>query len=357
MGGFSPTELSRMLAGRIAQASPSIGDYTHGINGSSTPRDLETALKLNYLVHTAPNQSAETFDLLKRRLEGALANQAQNPRAVFGEKVEQVNTSNHYTAQALKVADLPALDLDVMQRIYTARFANAADFTYFFVGAFSVDDVTPLLETWIGSLPSSGKKSSTVRDMGVKFPTAVVREEVRKGKEPASQTVVSFFADTGLDEYEMHRARAAASVLGIRLREILREELGGTYGVNVGYDNALPMKGYGAMTVQFGSAPENVEKLVKAVFDEVARLQKEGPSPDDVNKVKEMERRDLETNARQNSYWIGSLQTVHMVGWDPTGIARRPERTEKLTPEILHEMFRKYFPMNRHTVVTLKPEA
>ena len=78
---------------------------------------------------------------------------------------------------------------------------------------------------------------------------------------------------------------------------------------------------------------------------------------DDVNKVKELERRDLETNAKQNSYWLGSLQTVHMLGWDPTGINRRSERTEKLSPEVLHAIFKKYFPMERYTLVTLKPEA
>ena len=75
---------------------------------------------------------------------------------------------------------------------------------------------------------------------------------MKKGREPASQTVMSFFADTNLDGLEMHRARAAASLLGIRLRDILREELGGTYSVGVSYQNTLPLKGYGAMTVQFG---------------------------------------------------------------------------------------------------------
>ncbi len=71
----------------------------------------------------------------------------------------------------------------------------------------------------------------------------MVKEEVRKGREPRGQTVMSFFADTKLDELEMHRARAAASLLGIRLRDILREELGGTYGVSVAYDNSLPQHG------------------------------------------------------------------------------------------------------------------
>ncbi|HEX6216591.1 MAG TPA: hypothetical protein VFZ38_17270, partial [Vicinamibacterales bacterium] len=99
------------------------------------------------------------------------------------------------------------------------------------------------------------------------------------------------------------------------------------------------------------------DRMVAATLKEIERLKTEGPSLDDVNKVKELERRDLETNAKQNSYWLGSMQTVHMFGWDPAGIARRSDRTEKLTPEIIKTMFQKYFPMDRYTLVTLKPEA
>ena len=180
---------------------------------------------------------------------------------------------------------------------------------------------------------------------------------MRKGREPRGQTVISFFADTKLDEYEMHRARTAASLLGIRLRDILREELGGTYGVSVSYDNSLPQPGYGAMVVQFGSDPANIEKLTGEVMKEVERLKTQGPSAEDVKRVQELERRDLETAMRQNNFWMGSLQTVHMLGWDPLSITRRQERIEKVTPEVLHDTFKKYFPMDRRTVVTLKPEA
>jgi zinc protease len=356
LGGLNPVDLSKLLSGKIANASPSISDYTEGVNGSSTPKDLETALQLNYLAFTAPNMTPDVLDLLKRRLASSLQNRDQNPRAVFGEKVEQVNTSNHYSAAALKPEDVPSLSLDTMQSFYKARFANAADFTYFFVGAFTEADITPLLEKWIASLPSTGKKSSAARDMGVKFPAAVVKEEVKKGREPASQTVLSFFADPGFDEMEMHRARAAAAVLNIRLREILREELGGTYGVSVGFSNTPPIKGYGTMSIQFGSSPDNLDKLVAASLKEIERLKAEGPSADDVSKVKELERRDLETNAKQNSYWLGSMQSVHMFGWDAAGIARRDQRTERLTAENIKAMFVKYFPMDRYTLVTLKPE-
>ena len=114
-----------------------------------------------------------------------LENQAQNPRFVFNEKVEQVNTSNHYSAKALTPADVQALDLEAMQRFYRERFANAADFTYFIVGAFTVDEITPLLETWVATLPSTGKKTSTFRDMGVRFPAGVVQGRSAQGPRAA----------------------------------------------------------------------------------------------------------------------------------------------------------------------------
>jgi zinc protease len=92
------------------------------------------------------------------------------------------------------------------------------------------------------------------------------------------------------------------------------------------------------------------------VIDEVTRLRNEGPTADDLQKVQEMERRDLETNARQNPYWLGSLQTVHILGWDARSIARRVERTDALTVPILHETIKKYFPLDRYVTVTLRPE-
>ena len=294
---------------------------------------------------------------MKRRLSSVLENQAQNPTHVFNEKVDLVNTTNHYSAAALKVADIQALDLEAMQRFYRERFSNAADFTYFIVGTFTVEGITPLLEQWVATLPSSGKRTSTFKDTGVRFPERAVKEEVLKGREPRGQTVMSFFADTKLDELEMHRARSAASLLSIRLRDILREELGGTYGVNVAYDNSLPQTGYGSMTVQFGSDPANIEKLSGEVLKEIERLKSQGPSADDVARVQELERRDLETASRQNAYWLGSLQTVHMLGWDPRSISRREERIQKLTPQVLHETFKRYFPTDRYTIVTLKPES
>jgi zinc protease len=357
VGGFTPIDLGKLLAGKIAGASAYVSTSTHGVSGNATPRDLETAMQLLHLQFTAPNRDAEAFVLMKERLQATLANQEQNPGSVFGERVRAVNTMDHFTSRSLKAGDLPTLDPQRMLAFYDARFANAADFTFFFAGSFTVEQITPLLTTYVASLPSTGTPSARFGNLSVQFPTAVRREAVNKGREPRSQTAITFFADTGLDELEAHRARAASSVVQMRLRDLLREELGGTYSVGVGYSDMAPLPGYGTMSVQFGSSPENAERLMQAVLREVERLKAEGPSAADVQAVKEAEKNDLQTSFRQNGFWMNSLQAAHLLGRDPLRILQRVERADSLTTDNIHAALRKYFPSDRYTVVTLMPEA
>jgi zinc protease len=268
-----------------------------------------------------------------------------------------VNTVNHYTCRTLKLEDVPKLNPDRMFAFYQQLYANAADFTFFMVGSFKVDEVVPLLEKYVASLPSKGSAASRPNDLKLQFPEKVAREVVYKGQEPRSATLMSFFADTKLEELETHRLQAATSVVENKLRDILREQLGGTYSVGVGYSNTSPVPGYGTTTVQFGSSPENVEKLQAAVMAEIARLRKEGPSAADVQAVKEAEKNGIQEGLRDNGYWQGSLQAMHILGRDPRGILRRIERADSLNQENIHAAITKYFPAERHTIVTLMPEA
>jgi len=142
-----------------------------------------------------------------------------------------------------------------------------------------------------------------------------------------------------------------------KLRDILREQLGGTYSVSVGYADTAPQPGYGTTTVQFGSSPENVEKLSAAVLAEVERLRRDGPTAAELQIVKEADKNDLAQALRQNPYWLNALQSAHLLGRDATRIPRRAERTDALTPENVHEAMRKYLPADRYTIVTLMPEA
>jgi zinc protease len=356
-GGLKAFELQKLLAGQLASVAPFMSMQTQGINGSAVPAQLETALQLLHQRFAAPGDDPDALALLKRQLDAALANRDQNPMRVFTEKVGEVNTSGHYTSKPLTRARVASLDRARMLAFYKARFSNAADFTVFMAGAFQPEQAIPLLARYVGTLPSTGRRTSQARDVGLLFPSEIQRAQVALGREPRSQAVISFFADPPPDPAEQVRVGAATDVLEIALRDILREELGQTYNVSADLVQRLPLRGAGHISVGFGADPANLDAMVARVLQEVARLQQEGPTPDLTNRAKEGARRSHETAARQNGYWIGNLQTAHLLGRDPAEMLQRPQRIAEVTPEILRDVFRRYFPRERYTVVTLVPGA
>ncbi|HEX5476214.1 MAG TPA: insulinase family protein [Vicinamibacterales bacterium] len=354
-GGLSAVDLQKLLAGKLASSSPFISLSTQGISGSSSPADLETALQLLYQQFTAPGDDPQAFALLQRQLSAVVVNRQQNPQAVFGEKLNAVNTSNNYTTEPLTVARVEALDRTKMAAFYRDRFSNAADFRFFMVGAFKVDDAVALLARYVGTLPSTGKRTSAFKQVGMAFPLDVKTAQVDMGREPRSQTVISFFADPPMDPVAQERVGAATDVLETALRDILREELGQTYTVSVGLQQPLPQRGEGHVAISFGSAPENVGSMTKRVMDEVKALRTNGPSEDLVNRAKEAALRGYETALEQNGYWLGRLQNVVLFDQDPGLILTRKARIDAITPAIVKQTFQTYFPLDRYTVVTLMP--
>jgi zinc protease len=244
-----------------------------------------------------------------------------------------------------------------MLSFYHDRFSNAADFSFFMVGTFKLDEVIPLLAQYVGSLPSNGQKTSRFKEVAIHFPDSIQRVRVEKGREPRGQTVLSFFADPPSEPAAQENVAAATTVLQTALRDILREQLGQTYGVSVGLAQPLPQHGYGRIEVSFGSAPENIESMTERIMGEIKRLQEEGPSADLTTRAKESAKRGYETSLKQNGYWLRRLASSRLLDQDPAEILHRAERIDAVTPEALREVFRRYFPMNRFTAGTLVPAS
>jgi len=200
-------------------------------------------------------------------------------------------------------------------------------------------------------------RTSAFVPMGPHYPNGVVKKVVRKGTEPKVSTRITFFSHNPTDELEFHRARAGAAILNDHLRETLRELLGGTYGASAFVSNMAPLPGYTTGAIAFGSSPENVDKLVAASMEEVKKLIEQGPSAADVQKQQEVERRELEVGIKQNAYWTSSLQTLDSYGWDPRRIAKRRERIDLLNPANIQETFKKYFPLDHYSLISLLPQA
>jgi zinc protease len=354
-GGLKAADLQKILTGKRVSTTPFASLSAHGISGSAAPTDLEAALQLLYQVFTAPGDDSDAFALMKRRLETAVSNRGQAPLQVFTERLAEINMSNHYTAVPPTPERINALDREKIVGFFKQRFTNAADFAFVMVGAFKVDEATQLLAQYVGSLPSTGARTSQFKDVSIHFPTAEQRVVVEKGQEPTSRTVISFFADPPPDSVEQENVNLATVVVEGALREILRESLGQTYSVSVKLSQLLPQRGAGHISVSFAAAPENLDGMTERVLQEIKRLQREGPSADSVERAKQVARRADETSLKQNAHWMSQLMAARMRGTDPAAILQRPERIERVTAQTVQQAIQRYFPFDRFTQVSLVP--
>ena len=356
LGNFDRTELGKALTGKVAGVNAYIGETSEGVRGGASPRDLETAMQLLYLSFTGARRDEQAFASFMSNMRGRLANQEASPDYAFAKKMNEVMTQNHLRHRFPTVEDLPEIQIDEVLAVYKERFADASDFIFTFVGAFKVDEIRPLVEKWIGGLPAT-RRGETWRDTGVEEPSGVQRVTVEKGIEPRSSVRMTFHGDAPWSLDEDHRIDALAAVLRIRLREVLREDLGGVYGVGVnGGLSRIPDEEY-SIGIGFSTDPQRVDELVGVVMREIEKLKTEGPSEDHVERVREIQRRELETNVKLNEHWAYWLEHLASNALPLEEMLREDKRTEAITRESLRDAARKYFDTSRYVIGVLKPEA
>lgn len=356
LGEFSAIDLRKILSGKVASASVYISGLEEGLSGSASPKDLETMFQLVYLSFTAPRADSTIFASIKTMTMAAIENRAASPIAAFLDTVTATVTQNHFRTLPITEEMIDEWDLQKSLDFYQDRFADASDFTFLLVGNIDLGTIRPLVERYLGGLPSISRVE-TWRDVGIEYPSGVVKKEVHRGIEPQSQTVLFFpgsFEYTRLNNYAL---TSMTEVLNIRLREKIREELGATYGVNVAASvSRLPEEEY-AITIMFGADPKRMEELIGVVFDEIDSLKTFGPTPDYIQKVQESQRRTRETNLRQNSYWMTNLAGRYQYGGDPREILTYEAIIDQLTPEMVRDAARKYFDLEHYLQFTLYPEG
>jgi zinc protease len=223
------------------------------------------------------------------------------------------------------------------------------------VGNFKPDSIKPLVAKWLGSLPSTGKKE-TWRDTGVRPPTGVVQRVVRKGTEPKARTALVFTGPFEYTRQNRYYLSALAELLNIKLREALRENLGGTYGVSVGPSATRDPQPSYRFTIGFGSAPERLESLTAAALAQIDSVKRFGTTPDYLNKVKEAALRSRETALKQNNYWISQIATFDQNGWRLEDIPDGDKLISALTVADLQRAAQKYLRTDNYVRVSLYPE-
>jgi len=355
IGEFDPIQLDKLLAGKVVQVSPYISGITEGFNGSASPKDLETLFQLIYLYFTAPRTDSTAFISYRSRLESYYQNRSLAPESAFQDTLTAILTQHHPRYRPWSMSMLDEMDLVKSVNVYKNRFADASDFTFVFVGNLNPQEMKPLAETWLGSLPSISRKE-TWRDVLYNYPSGVIKRTVKRGVELKSHDALVFTGSFEYNRENRYKAESMLNVLRIKLRERIREDLGGTYGVSVnGNWLHFPRQRY-QITIQLGVNPERVPELTNEIISQIDSLQNFGTTDVYLNKVKEMNRKEYELNIKDNKYWLGNLDFKYFHGEDPIDILTYPQMVEKLNLRDIQETAKNLFNKNNYVHLVLYPE-
>jgi zinc protease len=354
VGAFDRTSLEKHLSGKVVSVSPYVGEIEEGFRGSASPEDLETLLQLTYLYVTEPRGEPDALAAFQNQMRSALVNRSTTPNAVFQDSLQAALYGQDVRRLPPTTEMVETLAIDRALGQYRDRFADAGEFTFVFVGSFEVDVLTGLAQHYLGALPSTGR-DETWRDVQPEKPAGIVEREVRKGLGDQSYVALVFHGPFEYDRLHRHRIRSLGDALSIVLRRELREAMSGVYGVGVNPGtSARPDEEY-SFTISFGCAPDRVEELKQAVFDQLERMKAAGPDADVVTTVKEQQRRERETDLRTNGFWSGVLEFYYTHDEDILDALRYDELIESLTAEELQEAARAYLDDDRYVEVVLFP--
>jgi zinc protease len=247
------------------------------------------------------------------------------------------------------------INLDRAYDIYKERFSNADDFTFTFVGSFKIAEIKPLLEQYLGSLPSR-KSVETAKDLNIVPPAGKLEKVVKKGQEAKASVRLVFSGDYPYSEENNNQLDALGEVLQIKLIERLREEESGVYspGTRMSYVK-YPRNRY-SFTVAFGCGPENIDKLVAATLDEINKVKINGAQATDIEKFIAEETRTTETQLKQNGFWLGYLTEQYQNEESPLQVLSYLESLKKISPESLKEAANKYLSGDNLIKFVLLPE-
>lgn len=338
VGNFSPTDLRKTLAGKTVSVNPVFSATSEGMRGNSTVKDLETMLQLTHLYFTQPRKDTALFKSFVQRNKSQFAMLSANPQAAFIDTMYQALFNYNPLAPVAvpKSEYYDKINLDRSMAIYRERFGDVSGMNFVFAGSFKEEEIVPLIEKYIASLPASGKKFNYV-DNKVRTVSGKKELTVNKGKEQKSLILAFYAGEVPYSEDLDLKAQAMSEILNIRILEELREKVQGIYGG--GTFASLEKVPYGNynFVLQLPCGPEKVDTLVKSVKKEFELLAKKGPDATYLDKVKKQWLETHKTQMKENNVWVDEILEFKSQGTDPRRFIDYEKYVNALTPKDVQE--------------------
>lgn len=318
LGNFSKVDLTKMLAGKKVSVNAAVGANTEGITGSCSPKDFETMMQLTYLSFTAPRKDMDAFASLKSRIKAQLESAESNPLSSINDTIQKMMYGYHPRYFSMKPEMVDQINYDHIIEMYKDRFADASDFRFFLVGNVDIEKVKPLIEQYLGALPSTGRKE-TFRDNHMDIAKGMLENTYAKEQQTPMATV--FMLYSGKCKYDLKDNLLMSfltQALDMVYTEEVREKEGGTYGVSsYGQLSKHPNEKF-MLQIVYQTDPAKKDHLNGIIDAQMKKMASEGPTEEHLQKIKEYMLKKYKDNQKENGYWLNNLDEYFYTGVDYT---------------------------------------
>ncbi|MES2484909.1 MAG: insulinase family protein [Bacteroidota bacterium] len=355
--GLKLNDINKYMTGKIASVYPYIGGTTEGLSGNATPKDLEYLFQMTHAYFTDLNLDKEAFETYKQKQSAFYKNLSSQPNFYFQQEFYGFLYKDNPRFNGIIPTDATwaTTDYELAYNKYKERFANAADFEFFFVG--NIDDklMEEYAAKYIASLPATGQKEKA-DDLGYRLAKGEIKKVVNKGTDPKSNVTIMYYGDTKYDAKEAVALQALGEILTIKLLEQLRENESGVYGINArGSMGKVPYGSYN-FNISFPCGPENAEKLTASALAELQKIIDNGPEAKDLTKFKEAELLDYKKDIKDNNFWLSYFEKSFINGSSPEEIFAIEKKVNDVTAKDVQAVAKKYLTKDK-VIGMLMPET
>ncbi len=337
LGDLNRDELERNLnTTALQELRVAINAFNEEIAVTGSPKELETLFQLLHLQFTAPKIDSMTLAEWKRTGASSLTMSPNDKLAVMLANGEpRLTPPSQNTVNMLYL-----MDTAQAMAVYRDRFGDPSDFTFTITGAASAQQIKPLVEQYLATLPTLHRtEREQPRDLKIKPPRTrqdVRMESVNVPPEKAQNRLIfdGLLSVTPADALRQRRVLNTLSyILSGRLRNRLREEMAVTYGVGASaqfYQNPQP---HYRFDISILTAPDRIDESVKNIWQIIDTIRTLGVTPEELTKAATIARRARE-NAMQDNHWW----SAQMLRYDQAGISLDDIITADAVPVTLEDV-------------------
>lgn len=354
VGNFSATSLKRKLTGKIASAVPFIRSYSQGITGSASPQDIQTLLELVYAHIVTPRFVDSEYEASIAQLKAIIPNIEKTPDFIFQKEVYNTLFNNNVRSQLISSELIQKASLADLEKAYRLCFVNNNGAVVTIVGNVDPETLKPLVELYLGSLPSATQPAVWVKDDN-RIRKGSVENHFKVVMETPKTSVANIYsADMDYNLKNEIYFDAVQSILNMTYVQTLREDEGGTYGASVQKITSYLPEEYGAILIVFDTDPGRQEKMRQVVKNDVMNLAENGPSEEYVSKTKENFLKNRQENVIKNNFWQQSLISYYREDLDM--VTDYEQIVKGITPESVKKFINEILKQDYFIDISMNPE-